>query len=66
MKYMIVGWTEDKWIIFHYSHDFDDADHWYKIYKAKCQKTKLMIDIYAFEEREQKEQLKKTLERLMQ
>ena len=41
---MIVRWTEDKWEIVHYSHNFDDAQRMYALMRDKYGKVQLMVD----------------------
>ena len=46
MKYMIVAWTDQGWVILHYSHRMDDVKRWYDKYKALYPTCQFMIDYH--------------------
>jgi len=46
MKYIIVSWDDDKWVILHYSHCIDDVKKQYDRFKKTNPSCKLMIDYH--------------------
>lgn len=44
MKYLILRWTGEEWIILHYSHNWDDVERMYEVFKAKYGEVSVFLD----------------------
>lgn len=66
MKYMIVDWIDNKWIILHYSHNWDDVQKALERHRRGNPKCELMLSYSSIITAEKKKEIMASLAPIME